>query len=200
MQGNAHRAILAPRRIMVRCGACRAGTGSGGVGPGVRWGQRRSGDDMGDKAKAGQLRRVLKVLGRGRITGAADDDPSGIVTFSQAGALALLSAVVRCGGAQRPAGAAARHCPADLEQPQNHAGTHEWPAARCARYPRHIDYGRHGRVAGRRMGSLPPADTRSAPMPAAGPRTKRATAPYKTLNRHCELADAMGSRDSHAVK
>jgi len=41
---------------------------------------------MGDKAKAGRLKRFLKVLGPGLITGAADDDPSGIVTFSQAGA------------------------------------------------------------------------------------------------------------------
>lgn len=54
--------------------------------PGRGRGYGRLGDDMGSKAKAGQLRRFLKVLGPGLITGAADDDPSGIVTFSQAGA------------------------------------------------------------------------------------------------------------------
>src|SRR6184192_4288315 len=31
-------------------------------------------------------RRILAVLGPGLITGAADDDPSGIATYSQAGA------------------------------------------------------------------------------------------------------------------
>src|SRR5260370_42527144 len=31
-------------------------------------------------------RMVLALLGRGLITGAADDDPSGIATYSQAGA------------------------------------------------------------------------------------------------------------------
>jgi NRAMP (natural resistance-associated macrophage protein)-like metal ion transporter len=34
----------------------------------------------------GKLRRYLKVLGPGLITGASDDDPSGIATYSQAGA------------------------------------------------------------------------------------------------------------------
>ncbi len=34
----------------------------------------------------GRLRRFLKILGPGLITGASDDDPSGIVTYSQAGA------------------------------------------------------------------------------------------------------------------
>lgn len=38
---------------------------------------------MGDKKKAGELTRFLQVLGPGLITGAADDDPSGLVTFSQ---------------------------------------------------------------------------------------------------------------------
>ncbi len=32
------------------------------------------------------LRRSLRRLGPGLITGAADDDPSGIATYSQAGA------------------------------------------------------------------------------------------------------------------
>jgi NRAMP (natural resistance-associated macrophage protein)-like metal ion transporter len=34
----------------------------------------------------GKLRRFLKLLGPGLITGASDDDPSGIATYSQAGA------------------------------------------------------------------------------------------------------------------
>jgi Mn2+/Fe2+ NRAMP family transporter len=34
----------------------------------------------------GPLKRILKALGPGLITGAADDDPSGIATYSQAGA------------------------------------------------------------------------------------------------------------------
>jgi Mn2+/Fe2+ NRAMP family transporter len=33
-----------------------------------------------------RLRRTLRQLGPGLITGAADDDPSGIATYSQAGA------------------------------------------------------------------------------------------------------------------
>ena len=32
------------------------------------------------------LRRVWQALGPGLVTGAADDDPSGIATYSQAGA------------------------------------------------------------------------------------------------------------------
>jgi NRAMP (natural resistance-associated macrophage protein)-like metal ion transporter len=36
--------------------------------------------------KKGKFRRFLKILGPGIITGASDDDPSGIVTYSQAGA------------------------------------------------------------------------------------------------------------------
>lgn len=36
---------------------------------------------------AGRLRRFLGVLGPGLITGAADDDPSGIATYAQAGAV-----------------------------------------------------------------------------------------------------------------
>jgi Mn2+/Fe2+ NRAMP family transporter len=33
-----------------------------------------------------RLSRILKILGPGLVTGAADDDPSGIATYSQAGA------------------------------------------------------------------------------------------------------------------
>ncbi len=36
--------------------------------------------------KEGRLKRYLKILGPGLITGASDDDPSGIATYSQAGA------------------------------------------------------------------------------------------------------------------
>ena len=35
---------------------------------------------------AGSLHRIWQALGPGLISGAADDDPSGIATFSQAGA------------------------------------------------------------------------------------------------------------------
>ena len=38
------------------------------------------------KGKDGRLRKYLKILGPGLITGASDDDPSGIATYSQAGA------------------------------------------------------------------------------------------------------------------
>ncbi|MGE5293427.1 MAG: NRAMP family divalent metal transporter [Solirubrobacterales bacterium] len=41
---------------------------------------------MADTRKAGRFRRFLKILGPGLITGAADDDPSGIVAYTQAGA------------------------------------------------------------------------------------------------------------------
>ncbi len=42
---------------------------------------------MADKnTKAGALARLWKLLGPGLITGASDDDPSGIATYSQAGA------------------------------------------------------------------------------------------------------------------
>ncbi len=41
---------------------------------------------MNDKVKHPQRRNWLKVLGPGLVTGAADDDPSGIGTYSQAGA------------------------------------------------------------------------------------------------------------------
>ena len=41
---------------------------------------------MADGTKPVGLRRVLRALGPGLITGAADDDPSGIATYSQAGA------------------------------------------------------------------------------------------------------------------
>src|SRR5437667_5864253 len=37
-------------------------------------------------SQRGPLRRILSILGPGLITGAADDDPSGIATYSQAGA------------------------------------------------------------------------------------------------------------------
>src|SRR6188768_1738343 len=39
-----------------------------------------------DKGKKNRLQRFWKVLGPGLVTGASDDDPSGIATYSQAGA------------------------------------------------------------------------------------------------------------------
>ena len=44
--------------------------------------------DAEKKPKRGFL-RFLKILGPGLVTGAADDDPSGIATYSQTGALRL---------------------------------------------------------------------------------------------------------------
>lgn len=41
---------------------------------------------MYDKKKPSKLSRFWKVLGPGLVTGASDDDPSGIATYSQAGA------------------------------------------------------------------------------------------------------------------
>ena len=41
---------------------------------------------MTKPSQPGLLRRVARALGPGLITGAADDDPSGIVTYSMAGA------------------------------------------------------------------------------------------------------------------
>src|SRR5215469_14996484 len=38
------------------------------------------------KTKGSKVKRFLKILGPGLITGASDDDPSGIATYSQAGA------------------------------------------------------------------------------------------------------------------
>ena len=38
------------------------------------------------RAEANPLKRLVKVLGPGLITGASDDDPSGIGTYAQAGA------------------------------------------------------------------------------------------------------------------
>jgi NRAMP (natural resistance-associated macrophage protein)-like metal ion transporter len=43
------------------------------------------------KKKAGKIARFWKLLGPGLITGASDDDPSGIATYSQAGAAYGLS-------------------------------------------------------------------------------------------------------------
>src|SRR6202051_4955554 len=41
----------------------------------------------GTKARSGPLwRQYLRALGPGLVTGASDDDPSGIATYSQAGA------------------------------------------------------------------------------------------------------------------
>ncbi len=45
-----------------------------------------TGDQPGEENKKGPLRRFFGVLGPGLVTGAADDDPSGVATYSQAGA------------------------------------------------------------------------------------------------------------------
>jgi Mn2+/Fe2+ NRAMP family transporter len=42
-------------------------------------------------AEKGKLFRFWKILGPGLVTGASDDDPSGIATYSQAGAAYGLS-------------------------------------------------------------------------------------------------------------
>jgi len=39
------------------------------------------------KVETSRVRRFIGILGPGLITGASDDDPSGIGTYSQAGAL-----------------------------------------------------------------------------------------------------------------
>ncbi|MGY3568304.1 divalent metal cation transporter, partial [Sinomonas sp. RB5] len=39
-----------------------------------------------EAVQEGRLRRYLRVLGPGLIAGAADDDPSGVATYAQAGA------------------------------------------------------------------------------------------------------------------
>lgn len=40
------------------------------------------------RAEKNPLKRLVRVLGPGLITGASDDDPSGIGTYAQAGARA----------------------------------------------------------------------------------------------------------------
>src|ERR1700739_2033474 len=42
-------------------------------------------------AKRSRLQKFLKALGPGLVTGASDDDPSGIITYAQAGAMFGLS-------------------------------------------------------------------------------------------------------------
>jgi NRAMP (natural resistance-associated macrophage protein)-like metal ion transporter len=48
--------------------------------------QRRASNEVIILATTGTIRRFWKALGPGLVTGAADDDPSGIATYSQAGA------------------------------------------------------------------------------------------------------------------
>jgi NRAMP (natural resistance-associated macrophage protein)-like metal ion transporter len=57
----------------------------------VRWIKRREEKDAAShnkdiKSKLSSVKKILKSLGPGIITGASDDDPSTIATFSQAGA------------------------------------------------------------------------------------------------------------------
>jgi hypothetical protein len=42
--------------------------------------------DLPPGSHPGRLRRVWRALGPGLVTGASDDDPSGIATYAQAGA------------------------------------------------------------------------------------------------------------------
>ena len=48
---------------------------------------------MTKPSQPGLLKRVARALGPGLITGAADDDPSGIVTYSMAGAHRIICRV-----------------------------------------------------------------------------------------------------------
>jgi len=51
-------------------------------------GSRQDDSDPERSATVGPSKpRLLKILGPGLITGASDDDPSGIATYSQAGAI-----------------------------------------------------------------------------------------------------------------
>src|SRR5712672_4619324 len=43
-------------------------------------------NSLGNHSAKGSIRKLLGILGPGFITGASDDDPSGIGTYSQAGA------------------------------------------------------------------------------------------------------------------
>jgi Mn2+/Fe2+ NRAMP family transporter len=43
-------------------------------------------DARGSDCRASKISRLLSLLGPGLITGVSDDDPSGIVTYSQVGA------------------------------------------------------------------------------------------------------------------
>ena len=45
-----------------------------------------TGDQASDEIKLPDTPKLLQVMGPGLITGASDDDPSGIATYSQAGA------------------------------------------------------------------------------------------------------------------
>ena len=48
--------------------------------------RRRKPGDAAAQTKKGGIFGIFKILGPGLITGAADDDPSGIATYSQTGA------------------------------------------------------------------------------------------------------------------
>src|SRR5438045_209406 len=47
---------------------------------------KSSSDVVSIEREANPVKRILKILGPGFITGASDDDPSGIGTYAQAGA------------------------------------------------------------------------------------------------------------------
>ena len=52
----------------------------------VRRGPRTTAGHGGEDLDASRWRRYVRALGPGLITGASDDDPSGIATYAQAGA------------------------------------------------------------------------------------------------------------------
>ena len=56
------------------------------MSPGPALPQSLTGPALGDGVKQPDRPRLFQVLGPGLITGAADDDPSGIATYSQVGA------------------------------------------------------------------------------------------------------------------
>jgi Mn2+/Fe2+ NRAMP family transporter len=49
-----------------------------------------------EKKSSSELYRFWKILGSGLVTGASDDDPSGIATYSQAGAAFGLATLCTC--------------------------------------------------------------------------------------------------------
>ena len=64
------------------CGDCAAKAGTDGA-------EKRSGQERKARrapAKNSRLKTIFRMLGPGLVTGAADDDPSGIATYSQGGA------------------------------------------------------------------------------------------------------------------
>src|SRR5579862_2945339 len=68
--------------------SCSAMPRDTGVRPKRHHWRRARAAPLASRAKAKERRGFLAILGPGLITGASDDDPSGIATYSQAGAQA----------------------------------------------------------------------------------------------------------------